>query len=141
MRSLSSKEVEDAGVVAEHTQMENGEYRYRLLSKVDGSAYVRTEVTGNGSWQKSHFHKNVKETYIIERGKVIFFEKKDNIIKNKTLLSGDIITTEPYISHNLYVFAGAIFHTVKHNSKSLDADWFPDLEMDKELLYYSIDQF
>jgi hypothetical protein len=38
--------------------------------------------------------------------------------------------TEPGISHNVYLPAGAVIHTVKHGEAS-ETDWHEDLELDR----------
>ncbi len=65
-RDVGLEEARSKGVSIEHNQMPNGEFRFRLKHE-DGTAYIRTEVTDSGGWQKSHYHRGVRETYIVQR--------------------------------------------------------------------------
>jgi hypothetical protein len=58
------------GIVANHTRMPNGELRFRLNAS-DGTGYVRTESVPGGNWQISHYHRELRETYIVQKGWMI----------------------------------------------------------------------
>ena len=120
--------LEKHSVFTKHEQMSNGEYRFRLVSK-DGSSYIRT-VAERGSWQNSHHHNVVRETYIVQCGWMVIAQR----LEGRRLLyrlrpPGGIITTTPLIVHNVYLPSGAVIHTVKHGS-TMEFDWHADEEFD-----------
>jgi hypothetical protein len=119
----------DYGITSHHEIMENGELRFHLRSE-DGCAYIRTESGTDGAWQKSHFHKSVKETYIVQKGWMAFATYIDEELELVIAKSGDELTTEPFVIHNVYLAAGAIIHTVKHGAMQ-NEDWFGYVEFDK----------
>ena len=75
-RDIEADEARAMGVWTDHSEMPNGELRFRLKHD-DGTAYSRTESTGRGGWQNSHYHRSVRETYIVQRGKMAFAELVD----------------------------------------------------------------
>lgn len=102
------------GVIARHGRMSRtGEFRFRLL-KNDGTAYIRTEASASGGWQKSHWHNKVRETYIVQRGWIGYAELVDGLPRYRIYRAGDLFTTAPFIIHNVYMPANAVIHTVKH---------------------------
>lgn len=103
----------DYGITTRHSEMDNEEKRFRLL-KGDGTAYIRTEASNKGGWQKSHFHEHVKETYIVQRGWIGYAECLPVGTKFMVYKEGELFTTTPGIIHNIYMPANAIIHTVKH---------------------------
>ena len=133
-RTLSNDEAQANGINSNHELMDNGEYRFRLTS-TDGTAYIRTVSGKNGGWQKSHFHKRVRETFIVEKGGCLYVEKKDGQLRRTYYSDGAIFTTCPPIPHNLYVFPDTVLHTVKHSATGMaDSDWHACPELDAELL-------
>jgi len=127
----------DYGITCRHELMENGELRFRLNSE-DGSAYIRTVSGETGAWQNSHFHKSVRETYIVQNGWMAFASLVDSRLSLSVLRIGDVITTEPFIAHNVYLPSGAVIHTVKHGY-SQEKDWFGDKELDKKTKHLTED--
>jgi hypothetical protein len=114
MREISAAQARhDFGVTTKHHEMDNGERRFRLL-KNDGTAYSRTEATEAGGWQRSHFHKAVMETYIVQAGWVAFAELISSELTIRILGAGDTVTTKPMVVHNVYLSSDAVIHTVKH---------------------------
>jgi mannose-6-phosphate isomerase-like protein (cupin superfamily) len=105
------------GISTLHHQMPNGEYRFRLL-KNDGTAYIRTEASDRGAWQKSHFHEKVQETYIVQSGWIAFASKVNGKRKLEVFREGEVFTTEPGLIHNVFMPNGSVIHTVKHGSSS-----------------------
>src|SRR5690242_10293711 len=77
MRQLSDKDAESLGIVTRHEQMDNGEYRFRLLAS-DGSAYSRTVAGDRGAWQNSHSHNTARETYIVQSGWMAFAQRGES---------------------------------------------------------------
>lgn len=118
------------GITCRHELMANGELRFRLNSE-DGSAYIRTVSGETGAWQKSHYHKSVRETYIVQKGWMAFARLVESKLSVSILQAGDVITTEPFVVHNVYLTAGAVIHTVKHGI-SQEKDWFGDEEFNKK---------
>lgn len=129
MRQLSDKDAEALGVIAHHEQMDNGEYRFRLIAS-DGTAYIRTVAGDRGAWQNSHFHKAVRETYVVQSGWMAFAERKEHDVTIQVYRPNQLLMTEPRVSHNVYLPAGAVIHTVKHGVAS-ESDWHPDAEFDR----------
>lgn len=119
----------DHGITCPHEAMDNGELRFRLTSE-DGSAYIRTVSGTNGAWQNSHYHKSVKETYIVQKGWMAFASLSGDKVSLVIAKAGHLITSEPFVVHNVYLPAGAVIHTVKHGA-SEEKDWFGDEEFDK----------
>ena len=125
----------DYGITSHHEAMENGELRFRLRS-ADGSAYIRTVAGTDGAWQNSHFHKSVKETYIVQKGWMAFASQIDGKLSIAIVQTGEEFTTEPFVTHNVYLPAGAVIHTVKHGATN-ENDWFSDIEFDKATKHLS----
>ena len=104
------------GVCIRHGQMRtNGELRFRLNNS-DGSAYIRTQTSGQSEgWQNPHYHKQLKETYIVEQGWIGYAELMDRMPAYRRYGPGDVFTTQPGIVHNVYMAANSVIHTVKHS--------------------------
>lgn len=114
MREISAARAErEFGISTRHHRMDNSERRFRLL-KDDGTAYIRTEAGEESGWQNSHFHKAVRETYIVQTGWVAFAELVSSELVLRLLHPGDIVTTQPEVVHNVYLSSDAVIHTVKH---------------------------
>jgi hypothetical protein len=114
MREISAAQASrDFGITTKHHEMDNGERRFRLL-KNDGTAYIRTEAIASSGWQNSHFHKAVRETYIVQTGWVAFAELISSELVIRVLEPGDVVTTQPMVVHNVYLSGDAVIHTVKH---------------------------
>lgn len=117
------------GITTNHEEIDDTELRFRLVSN-DGSAYIRTVACDKGRWQKSHFHKAVRETYIVQQGWMAMASLRNgNLLVNRYEV-GEMVTTEPYIRHNIYLPAHAIIHTVKHgHADKNDKFEAPDLDV------------
>jgi len=113
----------ELGIETHHELMGNGEFRFRLKAN-DGSSYVRTVAAGRGSWQQSHFHELIRETYIVQTGWAAFVEYRDTQAVWQILTPGEVRSTVPPVPHNVYLPAGAVIHTVKHGTGG-SADWHP----------------
>lgn len=129
MRQLSDEDAATLGVQTRHEQMDNGEYRFRLTS-TDGSAYSRTVGGDRGAWQNSHFHESVRETYIVQSGWMAFAQRIAQKVTLQVYRPGQLLTTEPRVSHNVYLPAGAVIHTVKYDGTNV-SDWHADAELDR----------
>ena len=53
------------GIETDHERMPNGDLRFRMYGR-DGNGYVRTISGPVGAWQNSHFHQQIRETFIVE---------------------------------------------------------------------------
>ena len=121
-RDIEAHEARAMGVSTHHSEMPNGELRFRLKHD-DGTAYSRTEATDEGGWQNSHSHRGVRETYIIQRGRMALAELIDDRLRLRVFGRGEICTTEPNIPHNVYLYGNTVVHTVKHGDGVGAADW------------------
>ena len=126
------------GIRCAHEEMDNGELRFRLIAP-DGSSYIRTVASHDGAWQNSHFHKRIRETYIVEDGWMVVaeFDEETERMSFKKFTSGDIVTTSILVKHNVYMAAGSIIHTVKHGALDCEPDWHPSPEVDKSTKHIS----
>ncbi|MBR0714847.1 hypothetical protein [Bradyrhizobium liaoningense] len=129
MPLLSDKDAAALGVHTRHEQMENGEYRFRLTA-ADGTAYSRTVGGERGGWQNSHFHETVRETYIVQSGWMAFAQRIEQKVTLQVYRPSQLLTTEPRVSHNVYLPAGAVIHTVKYGGAN-QSDWHADAELDR----------
>jgi hypothetical protein len=110
-------------------QMDNGEYRLRLMRENYG--YIMTIAGKEGAWQNSHYHNGVRETYIVQTGWMAMAELEDDgSVIFHVFKEGGIVTTEPGMVHNVYLPAGAVIHTVKHGDVSAENDWHASPELD-----------
>ena len=139
MKELTSEEVINDKIRTYHTIMDNGEKRYRLISDKDNTSYIRTESMNNGGLQKSHYHKSFKEMYMLQSGKAIIYEYKDNKVNKIELLPGDNYLIMPNIIHNVYMYPNSVMHTVKYGNSDKD-DWYESKELD-ELLFKEGDYY
>jgi len=129
-RNIEAQEARARGVWTHHSEMPNGEVRFRLRHD-DGTAYSRTEAADRGSWQKSHHHRTVRETYITQRGRMAFADLIDGALRIRVFGPNEICTTEPNVPHNVYLYRDTVIHTVKHGVEGSAADWHADPSLDK----------
>jgi hypothetical protein len=110
--------------------MPNGEKRYSV-SLPDGSAWILTVAGETGGWQNAHYHKGVRETYIVQSGWMAFATIDDEGNYNIDIyVPGDVVNSLPTQHHNVYLPVGAVTHTVKHgdaigNPDKKGNDWYP----------------
>jgi mannose-6-phosphate isomerase-like protein (cupin superfamily) len=128
-RDIGPEQARTKGVSTEHNEMPSGELRFRLKHE-DGTAYSRTEASASGGWQNSHYHRTVRETYIVQRGRLAFAELVDGALKLRIFGPNEICTTEPNVSHNVYLFRNSVIHTVKHGEAGDHADWHASPTLD-----------
>ena len=129
MGNVSTNLASDLGISTNHSRMDNGELRYRLVAK-DGSSYIRTEASADGGWQNSHYHKSLHETYIVQDKWLAFAELDGHDVRLWIMRPGDIYTTSVGVSHNVYLPPHAVLHTVKHGGTGEGSDWFGDVALD-----------
>jgi hypothetical protein len=138
MQKLSDQDAAALGVRTHHEQMDNGEYRFRLVA-ADGTAYIRTVAGARGAWQNSHYHESVRETYIVQSGWMAFAQRVEGKVTLQVYRPCELLTTEPRVSHNVYLPAGAVVHTVKYGGAN-ESDWHADMELDKVTKVITEDQ-
>ena len=126
---LTEDAVRASGITTHHERMGNGELRFRLTAD-DGSGYIRTVANETGGWQNSHYHEAVLERYISQHDWMALAELVDHEVLWHFLLPGDVYTTRPKISHNVYLPAHAVIHTVKHGTVAGGVDWYADTVLD-----------
>ena len=136
LRNIETEEARTKGVWTQHNEMPNGELRFRLKHG-DGTAYIRTEATDSSGWQKSHYHQTVRETYIVQRGRMALAELVDGALTVRVFAAGDICTTEPHVSHNVYLYRDSVIHTVKHGEEGSVTDWHSNPSLDEKTSYLS----
>ena len=129
MKISASIAEKDYGITCLHEKMNNNELRFRLRCK-DGSGYIRTVAGYEGAWQNSHFHKSIKETYIVQSGWIAFCCLVDGELEISIYHPGELVTTESFVAHNLYLSAGSIIHTVKHGVAK-ENDWLADEKLNE----------
>jgi hypothetical protein len=126
------------GIEAKYYTMPNREKRFSLNCSNDGSAYIRTQADkGAKGWQTSHYHRGLSETYIVQKGSIIYAEFVDNEIFTRRYVTGEMFTTKKKIPHNVYMMENTVIHTVKHGETEKhprkNADWWEDGEGCEEL--------
>ncbi len=131
-RDIEAAEARARGVWTHHSQMPNGELRFRLRHD-DGTAYSRTEAGDDGGWQKSHHHRTVRETYIVQRGRIALAELIDGALRIRVFGPDDIFTTAPNVPHNIHLYRNTVIHTVKHGEEGSVADWHADPSLDEKI--------
>ncbi|WP_169091749.1 hypothetical protein [Paenibacillus sp. PL91] len=133
-KQISEEEAHLLGIDTLHQEMDNGERRFRLVSS-DGSSYIRTEASNNGGWQKSHYHKSLREFYVVQKGWLVYTEYvSDNKLVLKHLEQGESILVKPFVHHNLYMSAYTVTHVIKYGGE-IENDWYPSPELDKLTLH------
>lgn len=140
MKDISLENANDFGIENKHSIMENGEKRFRLLCKSDKTAYIRAEGGNTGYWQKSHYHKTIKELYIIQKGSILVAEYINDKLEIKKINENEFFSLEPNIPHNIYMYPNTITHTVKYG-KIDDYDWIPCGKLDKILKNINIKEY
>ena len=117
------------GITSDNEIMDNGEYRFRLFGE-DGSGYIRTVTENTKGWQNSHYHKTIRELYIVQKNRMIFVKLINNEVKFSLVKENDYVLTKPFISHNIFLPENTIIHTVKFG-KILPNDWYPSEKLDR----------
>lgn len=110
--------------------MPNGELRFRLMH-LNGGGYIRTVAVEGSGWQVAHYHEQVAEVYVVEAGWMGFVERVGAQLKARVLRPGEVVSSAPGISHNVYLPDAAVIHTVKLPGM-LENDWQEDPELSVE---------
>ena len=83
-------------------KMPNTEIRYRV--KIDeNTIYSITKSGEYPAWQNSHYHKNCKEIYYVQKGKMKIITKEKEFVYCRLLSKGDKIVIDENISHNVFL--------------------------------------
>jgi hypothetical protein len=109
--------------------MDNGEQRFRLVSG-DSSTYIRTIAGEHGAWQNSHYHKALKEIYIVQNAWIAVAELINNKMQLRIERENCIFVSRPSIPHNIYLPTGAVIHTVKYGNAEA-SDWHSSKDLDE----------
>jgi hypothetical protein len=97
-------------------EMPNGEERYSV-KMLDGSGWILTLAGETGGWQNAHYHKGVRETYIVQFGWLAFATCDEHSVYHLNIYRpGGVVTATPGEQHNVYLPSGALVHTVKHGA-------------------------
>lgn len=105
-----------------------------LAKKLDPYPFTRCpflcmNVPRRRSSARSHSHQNVRESYLIQSGQILFVELDGNgELHGQMYRAGEEFRTIPGRPHNLFVFAGADFLTVKYGGGA--KDWIASPELD-----------
>ena len=110
------------GMKNKHTIMSTGEKRYRQICMKDKTAYIRAEGLNKGYWQKSHFHKYVKEIYIVQKGGILLAQYIDGKVHINKVNEDETFIVFPNTPHNVYMYPNTITHTVKYGDGE-EYDW------------------
>lgn len=130
MKELTADEVLEHGIRAVHHEMDSGERRYRLVSDA-GSSYILTQANASDSWQKSHFHKEKKEYYVVECGWVLIARYENGQLSIFRLNPDEPCFIPAGVMHNIFMPAGTILHTIKYGTTK--PDWHSATELDQLL--------
>jgi hypothetical protein len=133
-RDIGPEEARAKGVSTEHNEMPSGERRFRLKHD-DGTAYSRTEATASGGWQNSHYHRTVRETYIVQRGKMALAELVEGTLRLCVFGPNEICTTKPNVAHNVYLYGNSVIHSLKHGDAGHHADWHASPRLDAKTVH------
>lgn len=129
-QKISLEEAQASGVEVNFEKMANGEKRYRLVS-ADGSGYCRTEGSGAGAWQNSHYHKSASEFYLVQSGWIVYAELNESGEGEfRILREGESVLVTPLVHHNIYMSADSVIHTIKYGGAEDTVDWFASEELD-----------
>ncbi|KQY83274.1 hypothetical protein ASD24_13425 [Paenibacillus sp. Root52] len=131
MKMISFEEAKSLGVETAYHLMDNGEKRFRLINN-DGSSYIRTEGSENGSWQNSHYHQTLKELYVVQQGWIAYAElDEQNQFSLRILEKDDSVMVPPLRSHNIYMSSLAVTHVIKFGgNREIKPDWFASPQLD-----------
>lgn len=134
-KDLTVEECAQMGIEFSGVQMPNGEYRFRCMQGGAGRGYgyiMTVMPEGEQGWQNAHSHKGVQETYVVQKGWIVFASSENGQLKIEKLTTGNVVTTTVGVPHNVYMSSGSVIHTIKHGDTSAEKDWFADQELDAE---------
>ena len=138
MRRMTTQEAENLGIDAVHHEMDNGEKRFRLVSKT-GSSYILTQSAGKPVWQNSHVHHEKKEFYVVEKGWILMalYDGKD--LTFKKIHADESVFVPAGIQHNVMMSEDALLHTVKYGT--VEEDWHACTHLDELLQCTDVSEY
>jgi oxalate decarboxylase/phosphoglucose isomerase-like protein (cupin superfamily) len=123
-----------------HERMENGELRFRLFGD-DLNGYIRTVATSKGGWQKSHVHTEFKEFYLVEFGwMAMAIPAPDGAPILKIYEEGQSCFSPPGQTHNIYLSADSVIHTIKFGVRKRGPRFEPRPDFDAMTTHLTEDQ-
>lgn len=140
MKELSREAMEILGIKVSGSLMDNGEYRFRLMAgeQFSSTGYIMTKMPDDivGAWQKSHSHKQLTETYIVQEGWVgyAFLSDLEERLNLRIYRPGQVFSVLPGVAHNVFMTPGSLIHTVKHGDCSLEKDWWSSPRLNELLV-------
>ncbi len=102
--------------------MDNGEKRFRQICIKDKTAYIRAEGGKVGYWQNSHYHKTIREIYIVQKGSILLAQYLNGKVKINKIEQDGIFNVRPNVPHNVYMYPNTVLHTVKYGEVE-EYDW------------------
>lgn len=109
-------------------KMPNTEIRYRF--KIDeNTIYSITRSGEYPAWQNSHYHKNCKEIYYVQKGKMKIITKEKDFVYCRLLSKGDKIVIDENISHNVFLYKDTEICVLKYGN-ILNSNWYSDKKLD-----------
>ena len=109
-------------------KMPNTEIRYRV--KIDeNTIYSITKSGEYPAWQNSHYHKNCKEIYYVQKGKMKIITKEKEFVYCRLLSKGDKIVIDENISHNVFLYKDTEICVLKYGN-ILNSNWYSDKLLD-----------
>ncbi len=121
---------EEHGVKVNIDIMNNNEERLRFIDFENNSSYIKTISKDNAYWQKSHYHKQTKEVYIVIEGNITIAEKMGSKVQMIKVEKGNGHLVNKGVVHNVYMDKGTVVHTLKLSDNIVDKDWYSDIELD-----------
>jgi hypothetical protein len=109
----AEKAFEDHKINTFHTKEKDYELRFRLIKGGEETSYIRTESLKD-HWQEAHLHRQLQETYIVQRGWIGYAEKHGMGRSLKKYGAGEIFTVPSNMVHNIFMPKDSVIHTVKH---------------------------
>ncbi len=140
MRDISIESARQYGIENKHSIMDNGERRFRQVCLKDKTSYIRAESGDKGYWQNSHYHRTIKELYIIQKGSILLAKYAHGKLEIKKVNEDEYFVIGPNTPHNIYMFPNTITHTIKYG-KINDNDWIPYEELDNVIKQANVDVY
>lgn len=110
-------------------KMPNTEIRYRF--KIDeNTIYSITKSGEYPAWQNSHYHKECKEIYYVQKGNMKIITKEKDFVYCRLLNKGDKIVVDEEISHNIFLYKDTEICVLKYGNV-LNTNWYSDTNLDK----------
>lgn len=132
IKDISIGDANKSGIKNQHSIMDNGEKRFRQICLKDRTAYIRAEGGPIGYWQNSHYHKSIREIYIVQKGSILLAQYINGKIQINKIEKDGIFNVSPNVPHNIYMYPNTVLHTVKYGEVE-EYDWQEFEKLDKIL--------